>query len=306
MSTVPCENIGRPVSRPARAEPGYARPRVTAATSLLPVRPARESDLPREATDLRHALVTDPEGLFAVGAEGAAPEGLAAGAVRGDLLQIVHLEVSRSARGHGVGAALFSAVRAYGASRGARGIEFAQPADEATLGFLLGIGLPIRGVAVRLRTRSIRAGAEAPLHLVPVPPGAPLSGWVADLDRETRGFARTPDWAFWARRDDALFSTRRRGRPEAIGALAVTGREVAVGPVAAATPEAAAGLLVALAAEATRRGAAAVRVTLPAEARLLLERALGCGFRVEGTFPLLSSRARGDFRRYAASPTAFF
>ena len=38
--------------------------------SLLPVRPARESDLPAEAPDLRHALATDPEGLFAAGADG--------------------------------------------------------------------------------------------------------------------------------------------------------------------------------------------------------------------------------------------
>lgn len=279
---------------------------MTAATPLLPVRSARESDLPKDAADLRHALATDPEGLFAVGTEGEAPEGLAAGAVRGEVLQIVHLEVSRSARGRGVGAALFAGVRAWGASLGARGIEFARPADEATLGFLLGLGLPVRGVAVRLRARSIRAGSEAPLLLVPVPPGAPLSGWVADLDRETRGFARGPDWAFWRRQGEELFSTRRRGRPEAIGALSVRGREATVGPVAAATPEAAAGLLVSLALEAVRREAGVIRVTVPAEARLLLERTLGCGFHVEGTFPLLSSRARGDLRRYAASPTAFF
>ncbi len=276
------------------------------ANVLLRVRHARENDLPTDAADFRHAFATDPEGVFAAGAEGAAPEGLAAGVVRGDLLQIVHLEVSRSARGRGVGAALFASVRGYGASRGTRGVEFAQGTDEATLGFLLGLGLPIRGVAVRLRTRTLRAGAGVPLLLVPVPPGAPFSGWVADLDRETRGFARIPDWAYWARRGGLLFSTRRRGRPEAIGALTTTGREATVGPVVAATPEGAAGLLLALAAEAVRRGAGEIRVTIPAEARLLLERVLVCGFRVEGTFPLLSTRARGDLRRYAASPTAFF
>jgi GNAT superfamily N-acetyltransferase len=287
-------------------ESGYARFRVSPADILLQVRPVRESDLPEDAADLRHAFATDPEGTFAVGAEGVPPEGLAAGVVRGELLQIVHLEVSRSARGRGVGAALFAAVRGYGASRGARGVEFMQGTDEVTLGFLLGLGLPVRGVAIRLRARTLRAGAGVPSLLVPVPSGAPFSGWVADLDRETRGFARTPDWAFWARRGSVLFSTRRRGRPEAIGALATSGRGAAVGPVAAATPEAAAGLLIALAAEAIRRGAGEVRVTTPAEARLLLEHVLGCGFRVEGTFPLLSTRARGDLRRYAASPTAFF
>ncbi len=292
--------------RPKPPESGYAWKHVAVSKDSFPVRAAREGDLPKEAADLRHALTTDPEGIFAAGAEGAPPEGLVAGAVRGDLLQIVHLEVARSARGRGAGAALFSAVRAYGAARGTRAIEFARPADGATLGFLLGVGLPMRGVALQLATRSLRGGDDVPPPLVPVPPGAPLSGWVADLDRETRGFARTPDWTFWARRGTALFSLRRRGRPEAIGALAATGEVGAVGPVAAATPEAATELLLALAGEAARRGARVIRVTLPAEARLPLERALARGFRVEATFPLLSSRARGDFRRYAASPSSFF
>jgi hypothetical protein len=279
---------------------------VTDAPGTPGIRPAREQDLPEEAADLRHALATDPEGLFAAGAEGEPPQGLAAGAVRGDVLQVVHLEVPRSARGRGAGGALFSAVRSYGAARGARGIEFARSADGATLGFLLGLGLPVRGVAVQLVTRSLRKGdASLPL-LVPVPAGAPLSGWVADLDRETRGFPRTPDWAFWARHGAALYSTRRRGRPEAIGAMTAEKEEATVGPVSAATPEAAASLLLALAGEAARRGARVIRVTLPAEARLPLERALAGGFRVEGTFPLLSSRVRGDLRRYVASPSPFF
>lgn len=271
-----------------------------------PLRPARKEDLPSTAGDLGHALATDPEGVFAAGAEGPPPLGLAAGVVRGDVLAVVHLEVVRAARGKGAGPALFSAVRSYGALRGARAVEFARPADEATLGFLLRAGVPVRGLALRLRARSPRIGEEATAPLTPLPVGAPLTGWVADLDRETRGFPRTADWSYWARTGSELFAARRRGRPEGIGALRIAGVRAFPGPVEAATPDAASDLLLALAAEALRRGAREIEVTLPSEARVPLAALFRAGFSLAGTFPVLAGRSRGDLRRYAASPTSFF
>ncbi|HQR47199.1 MAG TPA: hypothetical protein PK598_14450 [Thermoanaerobaculia bacterium] len=274
--------------------------------SDVPVRPARETELPKDAGDLLHAYAPDPEGVFSAGPEGAAPLGLAAAAVRGDVLQVVHLEVVRAARGKGVGPALWTAVRAYGAARGARTAEFARPADEGTLGFLLGAGLPVRGVALRLRAAAGKLAEQAPVPLTPLPPGAPLTGWIADLDRETRGFPRAADWGYWTRRGSELLSTRRRGRPEGLGALTRAGRRALLGPVAAARPETAAELLLALAGEGLRRGAEEIEAVVPSEARLLVAGALRAGFRVAGFFPVLGGRLRGDLRRYAASPTAFF
>ncbi len=188
----------------------------------------------------------------------------------------------------------------------ARILEFVRTADEATLGFLLGAGLPVRGVALRLRAASLGAADAPRLPLTPLPPGAALTGWLTDLDRETRGFPRSVDWRLWARHGTELFTLRRRGRPVAIGALTHTPRHAALGPVAGGTPEVAAEILLALAAEAARRGAAGIEVTLPSEARVLLAKTLRTGFRLVGSFPLLGGRARGDLRRYAASPTAFF
>lgn len=274
--------------------------------SAVLVRPARETDLPTEARDLLHAYATDPEGVFAAGPEGSPPAGLAAGVVRGDVLQVVHLEVVRAARGQGAGPALWKSVRAYGAARGVRSVEFARPADEATLGFLLGAGLPVRGVALRFRATSLRPSAEMPVPLAPLPPGVPLSGWVADLDRETRGFPRAPDWSYWTRHGTELFAARRRGRPEGLGALTLLGRRAFLGPVAAVRPEAAAQIFLALAGEALRRGAGEIEAALPSEARLLVTEALRAGLRLAGSFPVLGSRLRGDLRRYAASPTSFF
>ena len=41
---------------------------------------------------------------------------------------------------------------------------------------------------------------------------AGLAGWVADLDRETRGFVRTPEWTHWIRaRGAEVFTLRSRG-----------------------------------------------------------------------------------------------
>ncbi len=270
------------------------------------VRPAGEKDLPKEAADLRHAFLTDPDGVFAACGKGTATAGLAAGVVRGDVLTLVHLEVAREARGRGLGSALWETVRSYGASRGARTVEFVQPSDDATLGFLLKIGLPVRGVAVRLRAEWLRPPAGQGLPLTPLPPGPALTGWVADFDRETRGFPRSVDWSFWSRSGSDLLAARRRGRPVSLGALTLSSGEARLGPVAAATPEAASELVLALAAEALGRGAARIEVTLPSEARLPLAEALRAGFRLAGSFPLLGGRSRGDLRRYAASPTAFF
>lgn len=232
--------------------------------------------------------------------------GLAAGVVREDVLQVVHLEVARAARGKGAGPALWKSVRAYGASRGARSTEFARPADEATLGFLLGAGLPVRGLALRLRATTLRPSGESPVPFAPLPPGAPLSGWVADLDRETRGFSRAADWSYWIRRGTELFAARSRGRPVALGAMTLDGRRARLGPVVAGRPEFAAQLLLALSGEALGRGAGEIEVVLPSEARLAVTEALGAGFRLAGSFPVLGSRVRGDLRRYVASPTAFF
>lgn len=271
-----------------------------------PIRLARESDVPEGAPDLLHALATDPDGVFAAGEEGEVAQGLGAGVVRGDVLQVVHLEVARAARGKGAGAALWSAVRSYGASRGARAVEFARPADKATLGFLLAAGIPIRGLALRLRALSPRVPAEPQVPLVPVTPGVALTGWIADLDRETRGFPRSVDWRFWGRGGSELLAMRRHGRPVAIAALTFTSRSAVLGPIAAATPEAASEFLLALTDEAIRRGATRVEVTLPSEARLPLAAALRASFRFTGDFPLLGGRGQGDLRRYAASPTAFF
>ncbi len=274
--------------------------------AAVPVRPAREEDFPAGAEDLRHALATDPDGVFAAGEAARPPLGLAAGVARGETLSIIHLDVAPRARGRGVGGALFAALRSYGASRGTRAIEFAREGDAAALGFLLGAGLPVRGLALRLRARTAVAARGPAPTLHPVPAGAPLSGWVAALDRETRGFARTPDWTCWTRRGTELFSSRRGGRPEGIGGLTFEGGRALLGPVEAATPAAAAELLLALAAEARGRQAAELLVTLPGEARLPLQAALSAGFRLAGTFPLLGGRWRGDPRRYTASGTAFF
>jgi len=272
----------------------------------VPIRPAVERDLPREAADLHHALATDPEGLFAA-SEGDGPLlGLAAGAVRGEVLVVLHLDVAARARGRGAGHALFAAVREYGAARGARHVEFMRPAEPETLGFLLSTGLPVRGLALMLRA-SLRTAPAAPAEsLVPVAAGAPLAGWVADLDRETRGHARPADWDAWMHRGAAVLALRRRGRPEALGAIFVTGSAAALGPVEAKTPAAAAEMVPLLLAEARARGASSATLTLPDGARLLLTAAFRARFRLRAVFPILSSRPRGDFRRYAASPTAWF
>jgi GNAT superfamily N-acetyltransferase len=288
----------------SRAVLGSAR--VLAPLNPVSVRLAEEQEIPRGAVHLLDAFGTDPDGFFAASDGAGPPVGLAAGAVREDVLVVLHLDVTARARGRGAGHALFAAVREYGASRGARHLEFLRPAGPETLGFLLSTGLPVRGLALRLRA-SLRAAPAAPAEaLAPVPSGAPLAGWVADLDRETRGHARAADWEAWSRRGAAVLALRRRGRPEALGALFVTGRAAAIGPVEARTPAAAAEMIPLLAGEARSRGALAATLTLPDGARLPLAAAFRARFRLAALYPLLASRTRGDFRRYAASPTPLF
>lgn len=272
------------------------------------VHAAGPKDLEGVAGDFAHAAATDPDGVFFARTETGVELGRAAGAVRGDSLQLVHLSVAAKARGRGVGRALFDAVRAYGLSRSARFLETVAPGDPASLAFLLRRALPVRTLNLRLEAR----GPGAPAHgdvLVPVA-GAALAGWVADLDRETRGFSREKDWAQWLRRPGGgVFALKRRGRPEAIGALHSARNETnetmaTLGPVEARTPEAGAALLQALffrAADSQR-----VLIDLPAEARVLIDSAFALGFRLTASLPVLSARPRGDLRRYAASGTAFF
>jgi hypothetical protein len=144
------------------------------------------------------------------------------------------------------------------------------------------------------------AARGAPLS--PVGPGAPLSGWIAALDRETRGFARPRDWGRRAAAGQVV-SLRRGGRPVALAAWDEGPRATTLGPIAARTPEAAADLLALLAA---RSAGKLLSLALPAEARTLLLAAGALGFRAVWTRALLTDRRRGDFRRYAGGGGRFF
>jgi hypothetical protein len=135
--------------------------------------------------------------------------------------------------------------------------------------------------------------------------GAALSGWVADLDRETRGFARVPEWERAVAQGEVL-ALRRRGRPEAVGALRRAGVRAWIGPAAGRSPEAAAQLLAALAARAGASGASRLVVRLPADAAALLEAARRLGLAAEEAIPFLALRRRGDFRRLAGAPGPLF
>ena len=204
---------------------------------------------------------------------------------------------------------LLAAARAYGAARGARALEVLAPDEPSSLAFFLHAGLSVRALVLGLEAVALGGpGApEAPARgapLSPVGPGAPLSGWIAALDRETRGFARPRDWGRRAA-DGHVVSLKRGGRPVALGAWheEAKGTRTALGPIAAKTPEAAADLLLLLAA---RFPGKRLSLALPSEARTLLLAAGALGFRAVSTRALLTDRRRGDLRRYAGGGGRFF
>lgn len=279
------------------------------AVTVRTVRPG-EAVPPAGDADLAHARTTDPDGAFvARDAEGRVL-GLASAAVREDALLLLALDVGAVHRGRGVGRALLAAVRAYGSARGAHALEVLAPDEPSALAFFLHAGLSLRTLVLGMEAA---AGAAAPARsaaLAPVAPGAPLSGWIAALDRETRGFARPRDWGRRAA-DGHVVSLKRGGRPVALGAWAGGTSETvkealkatALGPLAAKTPEAAADLLSLL---AGRFPGTRLSLALPAEARVLLVAAGALGFRAVSTRVLLADRRRGDLRCYAGGGDRFF
>jgi GNAT superfamily N-acetyltransferase len=271
------------------------------------------ADLPTPDRDLAHARSTDPDGAFvAHDAEGRLL-GSAWAAVREDTLLLLKLDVEAAHRGRGVGGALLAAARAYGAARGARSLEVVAPNEPAALAFFLRAGLSFRALVLGLETAAIAGERRDPARspaLAPVGPGAALSGWIAALDRETRGFARPRDWGRSVD-EGRVVSLKRGGRPVSVGAWdegtkgetreAVTA--AALGPLAAKTPEAAAEILLLLAA---RLSGKRLSLTRPSEAGTLLAAAAALGFRAVSTRTLLTDRRRGDLRRYAGGGGRFF
>jgi GNAT superfamily N-acetyltransferase len=271
-------------------------------TPSFRVRPARPGEWPKAEGDAA-LLATDPDGAFVAAAADGRVLGRALAAVREDTLLLARLEVDPAHRLGGIGRALLAAVRSYGVLRRARSLEALGGGDPRGVAFLLRAGLALRTLVLSF------AGAPpsnaAPAALEPVRLGAPLSGWVADLDRETRGFARLAEWERAIVKGEVL-ALRRRGRPEAVGALRRAGATAWIGPAAGRSPEAAAQLLKALAARASALGVSRVAVRVPAEAAALLEAAHRLGLTAEESAPLLASRRRGDFRRIAGSPGPLF
>lgn len=281
------------------ASVGVATPRGPA----FSVRPARAGEWPKAAEDAA-LLATDPDGVLVAAAEDGRVLGRAAAAVREDALLLARLEVEPAHRRAGVGRALLGAVRAYGAARRARFLEALVSGGPEGVAFLLGAGLSLRTLVLTFRGAP-PGGAAAAGALEPVALGAPLSGWVADLDRETRGFARRSEWERAVARGEVL-ALRRRGRPEAVGALRRAGTTAWIGPAAGRSPEAAAQLFLALAARAGASGASRLAARVPAEAAALLVAASRLGLAAEESLPLLALRTRGDFRRLAGSPGPVF
>jgi len=252
--------------------------------------------------ELRHARATDPEGaLVAVDQEGRIV-GSAQAAVREDALLLLALGVKAGCRGKGVGGALLAAARAYGAARGARALEVLAPGDPSSLAFFFRAGLSLRTMVLEMAAELPAPTSEPGTVLQAVSPGASLYGWIAALDRETRGFARPRDWARWAEEGRAV-SWRRAGRPVALGAWQPGPRGTALGPIAARAPEGAADFLPLL---ASRAGGQRLTLALPAEARALLKAATSLGFRPVSTHVLLGERRRGDLRRYAGGGGLIF
>lgn len=278
------------------------------AVSVRTARPG-EAVPPLNDADLAHARTTDPDGAFvARDAEGRVV-GTAWAAVREDTLLLLALDVGAAYRGKGVGHTLLAAARAYGAARGARALEVLSPNEPSSLAFFLQAGLSVRALVLGMEavTPGGPGAPEAPVRgalLSLVGPGAPLSGWIAALDRETRGFARPRDWGCRAA-DGHVVSLKRGGRPVALGAWheEAKGTRTALGPIAAKTPEAAADLLLLLAA---RFPGKRLSLALPSEARMLLDAAGELGFRAVSTRALLTDRRRGDLRRYAGGGGRFF
>jgi len=228
--------------------------------------------------------------------------GSAAAAVREDALLLLALDVKAQHRRHGIGSALLAAARAYGAARGARALEVLAPLDPSSLAFFFRAGLSLRTLILEM-TAEVSGLAPGPgTSLYAVSPGASLYGWIAALDRETRGFARPRDWARWAQ-EGHVVSWKRGGRPVALGAWHPGPRGTALGPIAARVPEGAADLLPLL---ASRAGGKRFSLALPAEARALLVAAASLGFVPVSTRVLLGERRRGDLRRYAGGGGRFF
>lgn len=269
----------------------------------LSIRPARAGEIRPGNADVAHALLTDPDGAFVAVDSAGRLAGFAVAAVREDTLLLVDLEVESVDRAKGAGRALLAAVRAHGAALRAAFVEAVVPADPATLAFFLRGGLTVRSLLLDHE----RAAAPPPraqggtLHSLGL--GTPLTGWVADLDRETRGFARPRDWAR-SMAGGEVVSLKRGGRPQALGAIEEPARGVAaIGPIAAKSPEAAVELLAHLVARSRAR---VLTLTIPAENRGLLIAAAACGFRPAGARVLVASRRRGDFRRYGGGSGRFF
>lgn len=285
----------------------------------MPVRPARLADVPADP-DLRHAFGTDPDSAFVFEADGE-PAGFAAGALRGEVFQVVALEVPPAHRGRGHGTALWTALRGSARERGAKGVELLVPAEPLAAGFVVSRGLPLRSTVLKLEANPASLAPEegagdatgtarrprlgATLGTAGLPTG--LSGWVLDLDRAARGFPRRPEWSAWLSREGAeVLAIRRRGRPEGVAAIRRSGRVALVGPVEVAAPELLAGVLPPLARRAAAAGATRVEAYLPAEARAAIESAFSAGFRVTEAWLLVATRPRGDFRRYAGGGPRFF
>ncbi|MFI5118873.1 MAG: GNAT family N-acetyltransferase [Thermoanaerobaculia bacterium] len=265
------------------------------------IRPARPGEVFPDA-DLLHARATDPEGaLVAVDQEGRLV-GTAAAAVREDALLLLALDVKEEYRGKGIGGALLAASRAYGSARGARALEVFAPHEPPSLAFFFRAGLSVRTLTLELTAELSGLDPGRMTSLQAVSPGASLYGWIAALDRETRGFARPRDWARWAQ-EGHVVSWKRAGRAVALGAWHAGPRGTALGPIAARAPEGAADFLPLL---ASRAGGRRFSLTLPAEARTLLDASTSLGFQAVSTRVLLGERRRGDLRRYAGGAGLFF
>jgi GNAT superfamily N-acetyltransferase len=252
--------------------------------------------------DLQHARATDPDGAFVAVDRERRVVGSAVAAVREDALLLLELEVKAEHRGQGVGSALLAAARAYGAARGARALEVLAPSDPSSLAFFFRAGLSVRTLVLDMTAKASGLAPVSGPALHAVSSGPSLYGWIAALDRETRGFARPRDWARWAE-EGHVVSRKRAGRPLALGAWLPGPRGTALGPIAAKGPEAAADLLPLL---VSRAGGESFSLALPADARALLVAANGLGFQPASTRVLLVDRRRGDLRRYGGGGGRFF